>query len=104
MVSKKKSIIRVRMGYKNQSLGITIYHQSWPCHANRCSSGQIFLSHPHTHDGFLFYQIVRISIILINKWQHEIFNNVVCATSKSSNRPALTRSLIKPFARRLNIL
>ena len=35
---------------------------------------------------------------------HEIFKNVVCATSKGSDQPAHTRSLIRAFARRLNIL
>ena len=35
--------------------------------------------------------------------QHEISNNVVCATSKGSDQPALTRSLIRAFAGRLNI-
>ena len=32
------------------------------------------------------------------------FNNVVCATSKVSDQPAHTRSLIRAFASRLNIL
>ena len=36
--------------------------------------------------------------------QHEISNNVVCATSKGSDQPAHTRSLIRAFASRLNIL
>ena len=35
---------------------------------------------------------------------HEISNNVVCATSKASDQPAHTRSLIKAFASRLSIL
>ena len=35
---------------------------------------------------------------------HEISNNVVCATSKASDQPAHTRSLIRAFACRLNIL
>ena len=35
---------------------------------------------------------------------HEISNNVVCATSKTSDQPAHTRSLIRAFASRLNIL
>ena len=37
-----------------------------------------------------------------HKWlyepRHEIFNNVVCATGKGSDKPAHTRSLIKAFA------
>ena len=36
--------------------------------------------------------------------RHEISNNVVCATSKVSDQPAQTRSLIRIFASRLNIL
>ena len=36
--------------------------------------------------------------------QHEISSNVVCATSKVSNQPANTRSLIRAFASCLNIL
>ena len=35
---------------------------------------------------------------------HEIFNNVVCATSKASDQPVYMRSLIRAFASRLNIL
>ena len=34
----------------------------------------------------------------------EISNNVVCATSKGSDQPAHTRSLITAFAHHLNIL
>ena len=35
---------------------------------------------------------------------HEITNNVVCATSKASDQPAHTRSLIRAFASRLSII
>ena len=35
---------------------------------------------------------------------HEISDNVVCGTSKASDQPAHMRSLIRAFARRLNIL
>ena len=35
---------------------------------------------------------------------HEISNNVVCATSKASDQPAHTRSLIRAFASCLSIL
>ena len=41
--------------------------------------------------------------IIYESW-HEISNNVVYATSKASDQPALTRSLIKAFASRLSIL
>ena len=36
--------------------------------------------------------------------QHEISNNVVCATSKASDQPAHMCSLIRDFASPLNIL
>ena len=39
----------------------------------------------------------------IEPW-HGISNNVVCATSKASDQPAHTRSLIRSFASRLNNL
>ena len=35
---------------------------------------------------------------------HEISNNVVCATSKASDKPAHMQSLIRAFACRFNIL
>ena len=35
---------------------------------------------------------------------HEISNNVVCATSKASDQPAHTHSLIRAFASSLSIL
>ena len=35
---------------------------------------------------------------------HEISNNVVCVTSKASDQPAHTHSLIRAFASPLNIL
>ena len=39
-----------------------------------------------------------------NEPVHEISNNLVCATSKASDQPAHTRSLIRAFACRLSIL
>ena len=36
--------------------------------------------------------------------RYEIYNNVVCATSKGSDQPVHTRSLIRAFASPLNIL
>ena len=41
---------------------------------------------------------------LLNDPRHEIYNNLVCATSKASDQPAHMRSLIRAFASRLNIL
>ena len=42
--------------------------------------------------------------VKIYKLQHEISNNVVCATSKASDQPVQMHSLIRAFASRLNIL
>ena len=41
---------------------------------------------------------------VLNEPVHEISNNLVSASSKGSDQPAHTRSLIKAFASRLNIL
>ena len=35
---------------------------------------------------------------------HEVYNNVVCATSKASDQPAHMHRLIRAFASRMNIL
>ena len=42
--------------------------------------------------------------VITNEPWHGISNNVVCAISKASDQPAHTRSLIRAFASRLNIL
>ena len=39
-----------------------------------------------------------------NEPRHEISNNMVCATSKASDQPAHTRSLIRAFTCRSNII
>ena len=46
----------------------------------------------------------NLDLININQPVHEISNNVVCATSKASDKPAHRRCLIRAFASRLNIL
>ena len=55
------------------------------------------------------YNLWPLNIYIGSSWsiyepRHEIFNNVVCATSKASDQPAHMRSLIRAFAHRLNIL
>ena len=50
------------------------------------------------------YLLVLTHQSFIYESGHEIPNNVVCATSKASDQPAHMRSLIRAFARRLNIL
>ena len=46
----------------------------------------------------------KMYLVSLNEPVHEISNNVVCATSKASDQPAHTHSLIRAFACRLNIL
>ena len=50
------------------------------------------------------YLIINILGDYILEPRHEVSNNVVCATSKGSDQPAQTRSLIRAFASHLNIL
>ena len=52
------------------------------------------------HSVFLFENLLKDRLGPV----HEISNNVVCATSKVSDQPAHTRSLIRAFASRLSIL
>ena len=49
-------------------------------------------------------QTEKRNILRIGEPRHEISNNVVCVSSKCSDQPAHTRSLIRAFACRLNIL
>ena len=50
--------------------------------------------------GFLPF----VNKVIIIEPVHEISNNVVCATSKASDQPGHTRSLIRAVASRLSIL
>ena len=47
--------------------------------------------------------VVNLRNLIIEPW-YGISNNVICATSKASDQPAHTRSLIRAFAGRLCIL
>ena len=51
-----------------------------------------------------FHMHIKDIAFCIFEPRHEISNNVVCATSKSSDQPAHTRSLIRAFTSGLNIL
>ena len=44
------------------------------------------------------------SVTHIIEPRHEISNNVLCVSSKASDQPAHTHSLIRAFASRLNFL
>ena len=46
----------------------------------------------------------KFSEVPTNEPVHEISNNMVCATSKASDQPTQTRSLIRAFGSRLSIL
>ena len=50
-----------------------------------------------------FARFVRMGYYT-NEPRHKISNNVLCATSKASDQPAHTRSLIRDFASRMIIL
>ena len=61
------------------------------------------------HNCFTFYKLFFVSSgsqagVKGFEPPHEISNNVGCATSKASDQPAHTRSLIRAFASCLNIL
>ena len=47
---------------------------------------------------------IKLVVNIIIEPRHEISNNVVFATSKASDQPAHSRSLIRTFASRSNIL
>ena len=50
------------------------------------------------------YTLLSEDLNTVFEPRHEISNNVVCATSKASDQPAHTHSLIRAFASQLNIL
>ena len=55
MVSKNRHPLFVLESDRHQSLRITVYnHLASLMMPNNDSRGQIFLSHPHTHDWFLY--------------------------------------------------
>ena len=65
--------------------------------------------HPYTRQPHKITQVRekwmdRLIYNLIIEPRHDIPINVVCATSKASDQPAHTRSLIRAFAGHLNIL
>ena len=50
------------------------------------------------------FTVAIAAVIVSNEPEHEISKNVVCATSKASDQPTHTRSLIRAFASRLSII
>ena len=63
-----------------------------------------FCSKKFDASGFKDRDHIVLVYINNNEPQHEISNNVVCATSKGSDQPSHMRSLIRAFVSRLNIL
>ena len=57
-------------------------------------------------EPFLLTNSISTKILcwVIYEPRHQISNNVVCATSKGSDKPAHMRSLVRAFANGLNIL
>ena len=77
---------------ENPSLSIPFCHHSSSLVIPSSDPRAYVLSHPRTHDEFLYEP------------QHDISNNVICVPSKGSDQPAHNRSLISAFASCLNIL
>ena len=74
---------------------------------NPCKQNVLF--HPYHSDESIYKSRALGGIFhffqMLKNWPwHEISNNVVCATSKGSDQPVHTRSLIRTFAGRLKIL
>ena len=74
----------------------------------RCSFQCVLLYRKTRFELWLVYDLKYYVIVLAdlkpNEPRQDISNNVVCATSKASDQPAHSRSLIKAFAGRLNVL
>ena len=64
------------------------------------NAGQKYCRMLQGEHSAIFLTCIKLPFELV----HEISNNVVCASSKASDQPAHTRSLIRAFASRLNIL
>ena len=71
------------------------------CDAVGCWHTQSMLY--HTAKLFI-HRNTKLQYSLSLEPRHEISNNMVCVTSKASDQPAHTHSLIRAFTSRLNIL
>ena len=72
-------------------------NDAWNTYLNQCIvNGWLLRAKLVQEDNVVRYKIIHEPV-------HEISNNVVCVTSKASDQPAHTRSLIRAFANRLNI-
>ena len=68
--------------------------------------GRFKCSRPYKYNHACYHSVKLNMFKYVKRYEsrHEISNNVVCATSKGSDQPAHTRSLIRAVDGRLNIL
>ena len=69
-----------------------------------CDPSIYTIDHPDLTISNFMRNFIGTQKVNLFEPRHEISNNVVCATSKGSDQPAHTRSLIRAFANRVNIL
>ena len=71
----------------------------FPGHTHLLSNASTVVSFKH----FVYLNILLLCISTTYEPRHETSNNAVCATSKGSDQPTHTHSMVRAFARRLNI-
>ena len=116
-ISKEPSILTKQFSFYpmqnlRQDLASTIYKSPLAIGAVEAEAGcfaftafclsMIFVSSSWCH-GLVCDLRVQHFLVMYEPW-NEISNKKVCATSKGSDQPAQTRSLIRAFASRLSIL
>ena len=105
-----RSVIVIRFGKVLVVFDVLIFSCFFFLSKCICGSWCLGLSHFLDKSFYIcFYSVYHYimpfaSVGLQYEPLHEISNNVVCATSKASDQPAHTRSLIRAFGARLNIL
>ena len=85
----------------NKVIGDLIHHDKSTIYASLVESTPVEVS---KHCGNARGSTASNRFKFVYEPVHDISNNVVCATSKASDQPAHTRSLIRAFASRLSIL
>ena len=93
LVLKKNILVRLR----KQNIRFYCFDESTIQQLDHCLATPKTGSYTRNREYFPEYEIC-------NEQVHEVSNNVICATSKASDQPAHTRSLIRTFASRLSIL
>ena len=80
------------------SLGLLVNKVIWCLLLNAL----IYLGRPFDFNCCRYVCLLHSVLSRVYEPQHEISNNVVCATSKGSDQPAHRHSLIRDFASRMN--